>query len=46
VRQRGKEAYKLELTNENYNYYRLLESGKLVVGPISTQPLVDWWLGE
>jgi hypothetical protein len=26
VRQRGKETYKLELTNKNYNYYKLLES--------------------
>jgi hypothetical protein len=46
VRQRGKETYKLELANKNYNYYKLLESGKQVVGPVSTQALVDWRLGE
>jgi hypothetical protein len=32
VRQRRKETYKLELTNKNYNYYKLLESGKQVYG--------------
>jgi hypothetical protein len=41
-----KETYKLELTNKKYKYYKLLESGKQVVGPISTQALVDWRLGE
>jgi hypothetical protein len=46
VRQRGKETYKLELTNKNYNYYKLLESGKQVVGPVSKQALVDWRLSE
>jgi hypothetical protein len=42
VRQRGKEACKLKLTNKNYEYkdYSGLESGKLVVGPISAQTLV------
>jgi predicted solute-binding protein len=37
VRQRGKETYKLKLTNKNYKYYKLLESGKQVVGLVSTQ---------
>jgi hypothetical protein len=46
VRQRGKEAYKLKLTNKNYKYYNGLESGKQVVGPISAQTLVEWRLGE
>jgi hypothetical protein len=46
VRQWGKEAYELKHTNKNYNYYKLLESGKQVVGPVSTQALVDWRLGE
>jgi hypothetical protein len=46
VRQRGKEAYKLKLTNKNYNDYNGLESGKEVVGPISAQTLVVWRLGE
>jgi hypothetical protein len=46
VRQRGKEAYKLELTNKNYKDYIGLESGKQVVGPISAQTLVGWRLGE
>jgi hypothetical protein len=32
VRQRGKEAYKLKLTNKNYKYYNGLESGNQVVG--------------
>jgi hypothetical protein len=32
VRQRGKETYKLKLTNKNYKYYIGLESGKQVVG--------------
>jgi hypothetical protein len=45
-RQRGKETYKLKLTNKNYKYRNRLESGKQVVGPISEQALVDWWLGE
>jgi hypothetical protein len=45
-RQRGKETCKLELTNKNYNYYKLLKSGKQVVRPVSTQALVDWRLGE
>jgi hypothetical protein len=35
-----------KLTNKNYNYYTLLESGKQVVGPVLTQALVDWRLGE
>jgi hypothetical protein len=46
VRQRGKEAYKLKLTNKNYRYYNGPESGKQVVGPISAQTLVDWRLSE
>jgi hypothetical protein len=46
VRQRGKETYKLKLTNKNCKYYNGLESGKQVVGPISAQTLVCWWLGE
>jgi hypothetical protein len=46
VRQPGKETYKLELTNKNYNYYKLLETGKQVVGLVSTQALVEWRLGE
>jgi hypothetical protein len=35
-----------KLTNKNYNCYKLLESGKQVVGPVSTQAPVDWRLGE
>jgi hypothetical protein len=46
VRQRGKEVYKLKLTNKNYKDYNGLESGKQVVGPISAQTLVGWRLGE
>jgi hypothetical protein len=46
VRQRGKEAYKLKLTNKNYKDYNGLESGKQVVRPISAQTLVGWRLGE
>jgi hypothetical protein len=46
VRQQGEETYKLKLTNKNYKYYKLLESSKKVVGPVSTQTLVDWRLGE
>jgi hypothetical protein len=46
VRQRGKKAYKLNLTNKNYKDYSGLESGKQIVGPISTQMLVSWQLGE
>jgi hypothetical protein len=46
VRQRGKEAYKLKLTNKNYKDQNGLESGKQVVGPISVQTLVGWRLGE
>jgi hypothetical protein len=46
VRQWGKEAYKLKLTNKNYKYYSGLEFGKQVVGPILAQALVEWWLGE
>jgi hypothetical protein len=46
VGQREKETYKLELINKNYNYYKLLESGKQVVWPVSTQEPVDWRLGE
>jgi hypothetical protein len=41
----GKETYKLKLTNKNCKYYKLLESSKKVVGPVSTQELVDWRLG-
>jgi hypothetical protein len=41
VRQQGKETYKLKLTNKNYKYYKLLESGKQVVGPVSTQARTD-----
>jgi hypothetical protein len=44
--QQGKETYKLKLTNKNYKYYKLLESSKKVVRPVSTQALVDWRLGE
>jgi hypothetical protein len=46
VRQRGKEAYKLKLTNKNYKDYNGLESGKQVTGPILAQMLVGWRLGE
>jgi hypothetical protein len=46
VRQRGKEAYKLKVTNKNYNDNNGLESGKHVVGPISGQTLLGWLLGE
>jgi hypothetical protein len=46
VRERGKETYRLKLTNKNYKYYNRLESGKQIVGPISAQALVDWRLGE
>jgi hypothetical protein len=46
VRQRGKETYKLELTNRYYKYFNGLESGNQVVGPISAQALVEWRLGE
>jgi hypothetical protein len=46
VRQRGKEAYKLKLTNKNYKYYNRLESGKQVVGPIWVKALVEWRIGE
>jgi hypothetical protein len=46
VRQLGKKACKLELTNKNYKEYNGLESGKQVVGPISAQTLVGWRLGE
>jgi hypothetical protein len=46
VRQRGKEAYKLKLTNKNCKYYNGLEFGKQVVGPVSAQALVEWRLGE
>jgi hypothetical protein len=37
-----------KLTNKNYTYYKLLEleSSKKFVGPVSTQALVDWRLGE
>jgi hypothetical protein len=38
--------YKLKLTNKNYKYYKLLESSKKVVGPVSKQALGDWRLGE
>jgi hypothetical protein len=43
VRQQGRETYKPKLTIQ---YYKLLESSKEVVGPVSTQELVDWRLGE
>jgi hypothetical protein len=46
VRQRGKEVYKLKLTNKNYKDFSRLESGKQVVGPISAQTLVGWRFGE
>jgi hypothetical protein len=45
VRQRGKEAYKLKLTNKKYKDYNELESGKQVVGPISAQTVVGRRLG-
>jgi hypothetical protein len=45
-RQRGKETYKLKLTNKDYKYKNMQESGKQVVGPISAQTLVDWRLSE
>jgi hypothetical protein len=35
-----------KLTNKNYEYYKLLESSKKVVGPVSMQTLVEWRLGE
>jgi hypothetical protein len=35
-----------KLTNKKYKYCKLLESGKRVVGPVSTQALVGWRLGE
>jgi hypothetical protein len=40
VRQRGKESYKLKLTDMNYKDYSGLESGKQAVGPMSAQTLV------
>jgi hypothetical protein len=46
VRQQGKETCKLKLTNKNYKYYKLLESSKKVVRPVSMQAVVDWRLGE
>jgi hypothetical protein len=46
VRQRGKETYKLKLSNNNYKYYNGLEPGKKVVGPVSAQALVEWRLCE
>jgi hypothetical protein len=46
MRQRGKETYKLKLTNKNYKYYNGLESGKQFVEPISARALVEWRLGE
>jgi hypothetical protein len=46
VRQRGKEAYKLKLTNKNCKDCNGLESGRQVVGPMSAQMLVDWRLSE
>jgi hypothetical protein len=46
VKQQRKETHKLKLTNKNYKYYKLLESSKKVVGPVTTQALVDWRLGE
>jgi hypothetical protein len=35
-----------KLTHKKYKYYKLLESGKQVVGPVSTQVLMGWRLGE
>jgi hypothetical protein len=46
VRQRGKETYKLKLTNKDYKYYNGLESDKQVVGPVSVQAITKWRLGE
>jgi hypothetical protein len=46
VRQRGKETYKLKLTNNNCKYYKGLEAGKQVMGSVSAQTLVEWRLGE
>jgi hypothetical protein len=46
VRQRGKEAYKLNFTYKNYKDYNGLESGKQVVWPVSAHELVEWRLGE
>jgi hypothetical protein len=50
VKQRGKEVYKLKLTNnpiiKNYNDYNGLESCKQVVRPVSAQTLVGWRLSE
>jgi hypothetical protein len=46
VRQRVKETYKLELTNKKYNQFKLLESDKQVVGPVSKQALVGRRLGD
>jgi hypothetical protein len=41
VRQQGKETYKQEL-----QIVQVAKSSKKVVGPVSTQVLVDWRLGE
>jgi hypothetical protein len=42
----GGDSGERKLTNNNYKYKNMLESGKQVVGPISAQTLVDWRLGE
>jgi hypothetical protein len=36
----------IKLKPLNYKCYKLLESSKKVMGPVSTQALVDWLLGE
>jgi hypothetical protein len=41
----GGDSWERKLTNKNYKYYKLLESSKKVVGPVSIQALVDWRLG-
>jgi hypothetical protein len=42
----GKESLQTNTYKQDYNYKDRLESGKQVVGPISSQALVDWRLGE
>jgi hypothetical protein len=42
----GKGSLHTGTYNKNYNYYKLLESGKQVVGPVSTQAPLDWRLGK
>jgi hypothetical protein len=42
----GGDCGERKLTNKKYKYYKLLESDKQAVGPVSTQALVGWRLGE